>query len=97
MRGSRSHPGSREVRRVGQTRRRDSAERAIVDALRAVGAEVLLISGKGAPDLLIRFRGNVVGLEVKTGKGQRTEAQSVTQWPVVRSVEDGLRAIGAIQ
>lgn len=84
------------MRRVGQSRRRDQNEGEIVDALRAVGAHVTPISGKGAPDLLVRFRGIVVGLEVKTGKGRRTAAQEVTAWPVVRNVEDALSAIGVL-
>lgn len=82
------------MRRVGQTRRRDVAERPIVDALRAVGAHVTPISGKGAPDLLVRFRGILVGLEVKSGKGERTAAQEASQWPIVRNVDEALREIG---
>lgn len=82
------------MRRVGQTRRRDTSERAIVDALRAVGADVTQISGKGAPDLLVRFRGKLEAFEVKSGKGTRTEAQEDSQWPIVRSVEDALAALG---
>lgn len=82
------------MRRVGQTRRRDTAEKPIVAALRAVGADVTPISGKGAPDLLVRFRGILVGLEVKSGKGERTAAQEVSRWPVVRSVTEALALVG---
>lgn len=83
------------MRRVGQTRKRDANEKPIVDALRAVGAHVTRISGEGAPDLLVSFQGDLWAFEVKSAKGKRTEAQTETQWPVIRSVEDGLRAIGA--
>jgi hypothetical protein len=83
------------VRRVGQARRRDVVEGPIVKALRQIGADVTPISGKGAPDLLVRFRGHLWALEVKSKGGQRTEAQEATQWPIVRSVDEALVAIGA--
>jgi Holliday junction resolvase len=82
------------VRRVGQVRRRDANEKAIVKALEAVGAHVTKISGEGAPDLLVRFQGRLWAFEVKAAKGKQTEAQIETQWPVIRSVEDALHAIG---
>lgn len=82
------------MRRVGQTRRRDANEGVIVAALRAVGAEVWPISGAGAPDLLVRYRGRCYGLEVKTAQGRRTRAQVVSQWPIVRSVGEALTLIG---
>lgn len=82
------------MRRVGQTRRRDIAEKPIVEALQAVGAHVTRISGKGAPDLLVRFRGRLYAFEVKALKGKRTDAQRETQWPIVRCVDDALAAIG---
>jgi hypothetical protein len=80
---------------VGQVRRRDASEQPIVDALRAVGADVTRISGKGAPDLLVRYRGRLNAFEVKTGKGKQTDAQTVTDWPIVRTVDEALQAIGA--
>jgi len=86
------------MRRVGQTRRRDQNEKAISQALRAVGAHVTPISGKGAPDLLVRPRGFrnglCVGLEVKSPSGTRTQAQTESQWPIVTSVQQALEAIG---
>lgn len=82
------------MRRVGQSRRRDANERAIVDALRAVGAHVTPISGKGAPDLLIRFRGKLAAVEVKTEKGKRTQAQEQSEWPIVRDVDEALLLFG---
>ncbi len=80
--------------RVGQSRKRDANEKAIVEALRAVGAEVTRISGVGAPDLLIRLGGRVIGLEIKGPRGKRTAAQVATQWPIVRDVASALAAIG---
>ena len=85
------------MRRVGQTRRRDRNEAEIVEALRAVGADVTRISGKGAPDLLVRYRGTVAGFEVKTGSGKRTDAQESSRWPIVRTVDEALKAIGAVR
>ena len=81
--------------RVGQTRRRDRVEPAIVQALRHVGADVTRVSGPGALDLVIRFRGQVFGVEVKSGAGKRTKAQESSGWPVVRTPADALGVIGA--
>ena len=83
------------MRRVGQTRKRDANEKPIRDALAAVGAHVTVISGEGAPDLLVRFRGRLYGLEVKGKSGKRTKAQEESQWPIVRNIEDALKEIGA--
>lgn len=86
------------MRRVGQARKRDANEPAIVKALEAVGAHVTRLSGVGAPDVLVRFPaaswGNLYAFEIKTAKGKQTEAQIETQWPIVRSIEDALQAIG---
>lgn len=82
------------MRRVGQARRRDVNEKPIREALEAIGATVTPISGKGAPDLLVRLRGHLWAFEVKSAKGQQTDAQELTDWPIVRSVEDALRAVG---
>lgn len=76
--------------------KRDTNEGELIGALRAVGASVTQISGKGAPDLLVAFRGTLHGLEVKTKRGRRTTAQQASQWPIVRTVEDCLKAIGVI-
>jgi Holliday junction resolvase len=82
--------------RVGQSRRRDSIEPEIVKALEAVGWEVTRISGKGAPDILVRKGAGSLayGFEIKSGSGKRTEAQEATQWPVIRSVSEALEAVG---
>ena len=84
-------------RRGGAKRRRDAAEPAIVEALRATGAIVLQVSGTGLPDLLVSYRGRWTPLEVKTGTGKRTQAQvdagAGERWPIVRSVSEALEAI----
>ncbi len=85
------------MRRVGQTRKRDANEKPIREALEAAGATVTPISGKGAPDILVRFRGKVYAFEVKSEKGERTDAQEDSQWPIVRTEDEALREIGAIQ
>lgn len=85
------------MRRVGQTRKRDAAEKGIIAGLRAIGAHVTPISGVGAPDLLIAFRGGVYALEVKSKHGTRTKAQEVSRWPIVRTMEQALQAIGAVR
>lgn len=75
--------------------KRDAAEKGLVAGLQAVGAEVTRISGKGAPDLLVAFRGRLYAFEVKSKSGKRTEAQEVSQWPIVRTMDEALKAIGA--
>lgn len=87
---------------------RDKAEKPIVAALRAVGAHVLQLSGKGVPDLLVYFRGTWTPLEVKTPKAERmngtldpfTDAQrelmAKAPYPVVETPDAALLAIGAI-
>jgi hypothetical protein len=81
-------------RRGGAGKKRDANEKDIVAALRAIGADVTQVSGVGAPDLLIRFRGQLWGFEVKGGKGVLTKAQQETRWPVVRSVSEAFAVIG---
>lgn len=81
--------------RVGQARRRDAVENSIILALVQVGAEVWQISGIGAPDLLVRFRGRLFAFEVKSAHGKRTRAQEASRWPIVRNADDALIAIGA--
>lgn len=81
------------MRRWAAGKRRDQSEPAIVDALRAVGAEVWYLSGSGIPDLLIRFRGIWTPLEVKTAKGKLTTHQS-SDFPIARTPEQALKLIG---
>jgi hypothetical protein len=81
-------------------KRRDETERAIVEALRAVGADVLRIDRPC--DLLVRFRGIVHLIEIDgiTRYRRRAAAQVriLNEWsiPRVRCSEDALRAIGAM-
>lgn len=79
-----------EMRRGGAKKRRDANEPAIIQALRAIGAEVTQLSDAGAPDLLVKFRNVLYGWEIKTATGQRTKAQAVSRWPVIRSFTEAL-------
>lgn len=86
--------------RVGQIRKRDRNEAAIVDALRQVGVRVQPISAEGFADLVCWApqRGLVL-LEVKAPRGQVTTAQQAARdagWPVqiVRTVPEALAACG---
>ncbi len=82
----------------------DANQRAIVKALRAVGATVehLHQLGQGTPDLLVGYRQKTFILEVKTATGQLTEDQKLWHriWQglpvaVVCSAEQAFKAIGA--
>ena len=90
--------------------KRDANEEAIADALLAVGASVTRISAKGAPDLLVGFRGETTLMEVKrapgpkggTSRGKLTNDQ--IEWRgawrgrppvIVRTPAEALAAIGA--
>jgi len=94
--------------RVGQSRRRDGNEKAIVVALRKVGVLVWPISGEGVPDLLTWYRGVWLPLEVKRRRLRRSltdrkgrsltpaqcESWARTKYPIVESVDEALAAIG---
>lgn len=84
--------------RVGQARKRDRNEKAIRKALEAVGATVIPISGKGAPDVFVVFQGQMWGAEIKSGAGKLTKAQEASGagrlWPVWRTPQDALATIG---
>lgn len=72
--------------------RRDTAESAIVEALRAAGCQVWLLSGTGNPDLLVKRGGRFMVFEVKTGpKAKLTANQDAANWPILRSVDDALQ------
>ncbi len=78
--------------------KRDTMEAAIVQALRAVGVGVWQLGGTGNPDLLCRLRHGWLPLEVKSGHaGTLTMNQQSLQWPVVRSVDEALQAVGAVR
>ena len=82
----------------------DANQAEIVNMLRDIGASVLVLSrvGQGCPDLAVGFRGVTYFLEVKTDKGKLTPAEQefFDSWEgraaVVRSPDDALKAIGAI-
>lgn len=74
--------------------RRDANEAALVAGWRAIGAEVWCVSGKGLPDVLVRFRGHLHGFEIKTATGKLRESQG--SFPVIRTMEEALRAVGAV-
>ena len=89
------------LKRFIEKPKRDAAEKPIVEALRKMGYQVTFVSGEdGQPDLLVRAkgemgrRGHCVGLEVKGEKGTRTASQKESQWPIVKTVEQALKAIG---
>ncbi len=88
--------------------KRDGNEQAIVEALEAAGVCVLRVSSPGAPDLLLhddacrlvwRCRFNEwLPAEVKTRTGRLTQAQreflAKAEYPILRTVDDGLALIG---
>lgn len=80
--------------------KRDANERDIVDALRAVGASVEIVSGRGLPDLLVGWRGENLLMEIKGARGKLTKDQELwhVDWRgqvvIVRSVEEALSLIG---
>lgn len=78
--------------------KRDGTEQAIIRALRKVGVQVFLISGRGLPDLLTFHRGQWGVLEVKVKGGRLTDAQKNTRvlapFPVVTNVEEAMKAVG---
>jgi hypothetical protein len=83
--------------------KRDANEAEIVEALRGIpGTKVILRSVKGEPDLDVGYKETNYKLEVKSAKGKLTAAEQefFDTWPgqcaVVRSVDEALRVIGAI-
>lgn len=80
--------------------KRDEAEPAIVQALRAVGAQVEYLDYPC--DLLVRWRGGLHLLEVDRARRNQKRASSqlrfLTEWevPRVKTAEQALRAIGAM-
>lgn len=78
----------------GPAKRRDANEKAIRTALACAGAVSWQISGRGLPDLLVRYKGCYYVGEVKTEKGTLKPTQG--EFPIWRSAEDALKAIGAM-
>lgn len=87
--------------RVGQTRRRDSNEDVIVQALQAVGVLVWRISAPGLPDLLSFYKGVWRPLEVKRGRAsltpQQREVYAKAPFPIVTSVDEAYLAVGLVR
>jgi hypothetical protein len=82
--------------------RRDKNEPEIIEALIAIGCKVLQLSQEGINDLAVYRLNRWYMIEVKTATGKLTEVQK--KWPeeigpdaipIVRSVEDAFKAIGA--
>jgi len=83
--------------------KRDGNESAIIAALKAIGATVYPVSGRGVADLLVGFNGQNYLMETKTRTGKLTPAQVEFsaawqgQYCVVRTVEDALIALGLMR
>lgn len=82
--------------------RRDVNESGIVAALQNVGADVYRLSQPC--DLVVRFRGVVHLLEVdnpdsKYRKREDNQKLFLAQWkvPLIQTVDDALKAIGAVK
>ena len=79
--------------------KRDKNEAEIIHALRQVGADVIQLSDKGVPDLLVGYKNKNYLMEVKTNTGKLTADQSdfFTMWGgqvcVVRTIEEALSVI----
>lgn len=95
------------MRRAART---DANQDQIVSALRAAGATVqsLAVLGKGVPDLLVMFQGNLSLLECKDGAkppSKRKLTDDQQKWHqawgcivhVVMNPQQALAAIGAIR
>lgn len=79
--------------------KRDSNEREIIDALKRIGAEVIELSAKGVPDILVGFRGKNYLFEIKSDKGKLTPDQVkfhqiwTGQVEIIRTVDEALTII----
>lgn len=88
------------MRRAAKT---DTTQRAIVDALRAVGASVQLLHtvGGGCPDAIIGWCGDDIWMEFKTRTHRLRSSQQrwVKEWRgsivhVVASADEALEVLG---
>lgn len=77
----------------GAGKRRDANEAGLIAGWKAVGAQVWQVGGKGLPDVLVKFRGQLYAFEIKTATGKLTEHQG--DFEVIRDMDSALRAIGA--
>lgn len=55
---------------IHRAKRRDTCEKAIIQALRDAGASVSQLDGTGLPDLLVGYRGRTFLLEAKDDHGK---------------------------
>ena len=84
--------------------RADNNQKEIVDALRGIGASVLVLSqvGGGCPDLLVGYRGKEYLLEIKAKNGDLSDSQKefFDNWQgrpyIVRSVDEALELLNCI-
>jgi hypothetical protein len=89
--------------------RTDANQGEIIDALRGVGASVepLHFVGRGVPDILVGWRSDNYLMEIKDGNkppSKRALTPDEERWHqmwagqvvIVESVDDALKAIGAI-
>lgn len=87
-------------------RKVDSNQQEIVRALRAVGAQVMVLSdaGNGRPDLFAYYRRRWFAIEVKNldGKGDKLSPAETREHSkycgaisIVRSISEALKIIGA--
>jgi hypothetical protein len=82
---------------------RDANEPEIIEALKAKGAIVWRLNGKGIPDLLVGYKSVTILAEVKTAKGKTKPAQDVffDTWQggkacIVKTVEEAISLLEAI-
>lgn len=80
--------------------RADANQSTLVEALRAIGASVEILGGKGVPDLLVGYEDENYLLEVKPRNKKLNDDQVRwhAEWKgrvvVVRTTADAFRAIG---
>ena len=83
----------------------DTNQPEIVEALRKAGASVqhLHMVGHGCPDILVCFRDLLFLMEIKSGRGKLTIDEQIWhaawggQVAIVRTIEEALIAIGAVE
>lgn len=83
----------------------DANQAEIVAALREIGVPVRVLSRyPGILDLIVGYRGKLYWLEVKDEKGKLTKAEQEVfdlfqgyRVYIVRSIDDALKIIGAIE
>jgi Na+-translocating ferredoxin:NAD+ oxidoreductase RnfG subunit len=88
--------------RIPKVAKRDGNEKIIIAVLRQAGATVQQMSIKGAPDLLVGFKGRNYLMEVKQGNNPLTMDECTWhdgwrgQVAIIYSVDDALRLIGRL-